>query len=462
MPHVSEPRWRLPVGRVLAPGDFRWRHQVICVLLLGHLPILVLAGLLRGSSALEACGQVLPALALLLVAVAPLPRRVQSSAATLGLVTCSALLVHVFDGATEMHFHYFVVVAAIALYQDWAAYALVTGFVLLQHGLFGPEVDGDSIVSNRWGLSAIQAGFILAESAVLVLFWQANETARADQERLRDALDQGQHSVQEQLQRNDQIRADLIGTVSHEFRTPLTGIRGAALTLLKRGGRLDDKGRTALLRAIIDQQERLSRLLENMLTAAQATAADPSAAAEVDGVAAEVVMLAGAARPECPAITVAVEPQTTARIDRQALHQVLANLIDNAQLHGAPGAVPVVAGGTDDQGVWLSISNEGTTLDAETARQLFEPFTQADTSATRQREGLGMGLYVVRRLVEVHHGSIKLVSDGGWTTVELRLRSATVADPQAAGAHLAAGEPPEVPTGSDPGGPSVPRVTLTR
>ena len=123
-----------------------------------------------------------------------------------------------------------------------------------------------------------------------------------------------------------------------------------------------------------------------------------------------------------------VEPGTTARIDRQALHQVLANLVDNAQQHGAAGAVPLVAGGSDERGVWLTISNEGTTLDSDTARRLFEPFTQLDSGPTRQREGLGMGLYVVRRLVEVYGGSVALRSEGGWTTGELRLVDSDVAE----------------------------------
>jgi signal transduction histidine kinase len=91
---------------------------------------------------------------------------------------------------------------------------------------------------------------------------------------------------------------------------------------------------------VLDQQERLSRLLENMLTAASATATDPSAIAEVDAVAAEVAMLAQAAHPAAGPISVLVDPGTTARIDRQALHQILANLLDNAQRHGSPAPCP--------------------------------------------------------------------------------------------------------------------------
>jgi signal transduction histidine kinase len=213
----------------------------------------------------------------------------------------------------------------------------------------------------------------------------------------------------------ERIRSDLIATVSHEFRTPLTGIRGAALTLLKRGDRLDTEARARLLHAVLGQQERLSRLLENMLAASSAIGPDPAATAEVDAVAAEVAMLTG------HEVSVVIEPGLLAHMDRQALHQVLANLLDNALQYGDVGTVPLVAGGRDGDEVWVSVSNEGRPLDDQ---RLFEPFTQGDASPTRAHEGLGMGLYLVRRLVEVHGGRITARCDGGWVTVELRLLAA--------------------------------------
>jgi signal transduction histidine kinase len=456
--------WVLPGNRALSDSDFRWRLILVSGVLALHVPVLLVLGMVREDSPARGVVDGLIPLVLLLVAVAPrraqVPRRLRACAAALGLVSCSALLVHLFPTQPELHIHYFVAIAAVALFQEWAVYAVALSFVAVQDLLVGPPQRGGV---DDWGLAGLYLGFLVVESAVLVLFWHVNEVSRAEEERLRLALDEGKQSVRVEIERTDQIRADLIGTVSHEFRTPLTGIRGAALTLLKRGGKMNEETRQQLLRAVLEQQERLSRLLENMLTAAQATAADPSAAAEVEGVAAEVVMLAGAARPECPAITVAVESQTHALIDRQALHQVLANLIDNAQQHGAPGAIPVLAGGTDDEGVWLSVSNEGTTLDSETARMLFEPFTQADTSATRQREGLGMGLYVVRRLVEVYGGSIRLVSEGGWTTVELRLRSADLDLDAAAGDPAGdTGADTGADTAADPGSaPASPGTSLS-
>ena len=276
----------------------------------------------------------------------------------------------------------------------------------------------------------VLAGLVVAgQLSALVLLRRINRAAQDSEQLAAAELSADRSDVRAQIAQTDRMRADLIGTVSHEFRTPLTGIRGAALTLLKRGDRLDKEGRDRLLLAVLDQQERLSRLLENMLTAAQATAVDCDATAEVDAVAAEVAMLAAVGRET--GVSVVVTPGTVARIDRPALHQVLANLVDNALQHGAHGAVPLVAAGQDTKGVWVTVSNEGRILDLTDAGRLFEPFTQVESGATRDREGLGMGLYVVRRLVEVYGGTVAVHSDSGWVTVEVRLQSAGRAEARA-------------------------------
>jgi signal transduction histidine kinase len=411
----------LPDPRRLAPADWQWRHRLICVLVALHLPFLAVLAVASGRAA-EILHLVLPVGVLLAAACSGLPRQLRALAASLALLTETAFLVHLTPAMSEAHFHYFVVVALIALYQDWKVYALAIGFVLLQHGVMA-VVPGDALFGH-WGFAAVHAAFILGESAVLVLFWRVNELSQAQQQKLQAELSAGRSTVEARLAETERMRADLIGTVSHEFRTPLTGIRGAALTLLKRGERLDPASRTALLHAVLDQQERLSRLLENMLIAARATAVDPNASTDVDAVAAEVAMLASAGRPGSGPVSVVVEPGTSARIDRQALHQVLANLVDNALQHGAAGALPLVAGGRDERGVWVTVSNEGRVLDLSAAERLFEPFTQLDGGATRDREGIGVGLYVVRRLVEVYGGSVDVRSDSGWVTVEVRLEPA--------------------------------------
>jgi signal transduction histidine kinase len=391
------------VFRRLPSADAARRHSLLCLVTLLHLPV-VTALALASPDADAGLGllAVLVAAALLAVAVGPFGHRSRAFAVAGALLTCSLAL-----GALEPRLqpHLLVAVALLALYQD----VLLLGLAAAA-GLAGPRPE--------------LAAFALAEAAVLSVFWWLDAATRAGEEQLQAALWEGQASVRARLEETERIRTDLIGTVSHEFRTPLTGIRGAALTLLKRGDRLDAAGRKRLLHAVLEQQERLSRLLENMLTAARATSADPGATAEVDAVAAEVAMLAGAARPDSPPVSVVVEPGLLAAIDRHALHQVLANLIDNAQRYGACGTVPLVVGGRDADGVWITVSNEGGPLDATAARHLFEPFTQGDPGTTRSHEGLGMGLYVVRRLVEVHGGWVVVRAEDGWVTIEIRLQPA--------------------------------------
>ncbi len=422
----------MPHGAQLSEQDWRWRHTAVSLVLALHVPVLATWALLSQRS--ELWHVLLPLIPVLVAVRLPrLSRSVRSLAGTLGLLTCSALVVHLSPEATEAHFHFFVTVALIALYQDWALYAIAIAFVLGHHGTITlTGVAGE----HGWGWTATHGGFIVAESAVLVLFWRAHELSRSAEQQARSAADrerraaaqarvelsEGEDNLQARIAAADRIRSDLIGTVSHEFRTPLTGIRAAALTLRKRGDRLDKENRDRMLAAILDQQERLSRLLENMLLAATATAVDPEASTAVDAVAAEVAMLTAKQRDSTP-VSVLVEPGLTARIDRTALHQVLANLVDNALQHGAPGSTPLVTGGQDEAGVWVTVSNEGRVLDLTRKGQLFQPFTQVSTGATRDREGIGVGLYVVRRLVEVYGGSVDVQSDSGWVSVEVRLES---------------------------------------
>jgi len=416
-------RAALPPGVAQRTADWRWRHWLVCQVLLAHVVALATFALLEDRNG------ALPALALAAVALGGAwtgaRRRVRTLLAGSGLLVCSLVVVDLAGGAGDASLHLLVVVALLGLYADVRLYALAVAGALLQRALLAPLRAVTAGSAAAWGWALLYALLVASECAVLMLVWRVGQQERLAQEQaLHAELSEGRTSLQEQLAAADQMRADLIATVSHEFRTPLTGIRGSALTLLKRGDRLDKNGRDRLLHAVLDQQERLSRLLENMLLAARATDADPSATAEVDAVAAEVAMLAGAGRPGAQGVSVVVAPGLTARIDRQALHQVLANLVDNALLHGAAGQTPLVAGGEDERGVWITVSNEGGVIDLTTRERLFEPFTQVSSGATRDREGLGVGLYVVRRLVEVYGGSVEVHSDSGWVTVQVRLSPA--------------------------------------
>lgn len=419
---TRSPGW-LPHGRALATEEFLWRHRILCWLLALHIPGVVVAATVTGRGELNGAGGVLLLTALLGVALAPLPRRVRAGAVAVGLLTSSGLLVHLTLQGEELHLHMLLALAAAALYQDWVVYGTAVAYVAAGQavvvGLGNVEAYGHEGAAWVWVVTHLAFGVV--GTGVLLLFWRADEIARASAEALAHELHDGDQGVRARLAEADRIRADLIATVSHEFRTPLTGIRGAALTLLQRGERLGPAARSQLLHAVVEQEERLSRLLENMLTAASATAPDPTAEADVGSVAASVVAQSG--RSASP-VSVLVEQGARARMTPQALHQVLANLIDNAVQHGAAGGVPLLAAGQEGAEVWITVTNEGVGIDAATAGRLFEPFTQLASGPTRDREGLGMGLYVVRRLVEVHGGRVAVRSLDGWVTVEVRVPAA--------------------------------------
>ncbi|MEY2554208.1 MAG: hypothetical protein QOC57_2068 [Ilumatobacteraceae bacterium] len=108
-------------------------------------------------------------------------RRASTLFASFGLLTASAVLVHLFHGRIEMHFSYFVMVGVVTLYQDWLPLLASIGYVVLQHGVGGvinPSMvyDHSSAINHPWGWAAVHGGFILAMSAVGIVSWRLNET----------------------------------------------------------------------------------------------------------------------------------------------------------------------------------------------------------------------------------------------------------------------------------------------
>jgi signal transduction histidine kinase len=418
----------LPRGRGLAEPDFEARHRLVTAVLGLHLPIIVAYAMFSHHTFDVGLLAASPVAVLLASALVPGGRLRRSLASSLGLLVASAVLVHLSMGMIEMHFHYFLAVAIIALYQEWLVYAVAIAFVLVEHGLLG-QMDKGNVFDhpgNAWVLAAVHAGFVCALAAAQLAFWHYQERARANEERYRSELHDGQQSLVARLADAAQLRSDLVGTVTHEFRTPLTGISGALLTLRRRRHRLDELKIDELLDAALLQTERLRRLLENMLTAAEATAVDPGVVTDVIGVTREVVD--GLPPRQRERLTCDLPEALDAHVGQQALHQVLANLVDNAFTHAWPQTPVRLSGGRVGSDVVLRVRNRGPEISPELSEVLLEPFTQADPSATRTREGAGLGLYVVRRLVEVHGGKLALYTSDGDVVAEINLPALLVPD----------------------------------
>ena len=126
---------------------------------------------------------------------AALSRTLRSSLCAMALLTCSAVLVVAWHGTIEAHFHYFVMVGALALYEEWWAYLLAIGFVVLQHGAMG-ALQGETVFDHAhdpWRWAGIHGLFVAALALANLISWRANEGGRAatehSEERFRRAFD---------------------------------------------------------------------------------------------------------------------------------------------------------------------------------------------------------------------------------------------------------------------------------
>jgi diguanylate cyclase len=174
-------RETLPQGRLLPQAAWQRRHRAIIVLLWVHCVALALFGTLRGYGALHSIGEVsLVAAAALFAGMRRPSRQLRAGAASLGLITSSALLVHFWGGAIEAHFHFFFVIGVLTLYQDWLPFLLALVYVVVHHGLLG-AIDPGSVynhagaVAHPWKWALIHAAFVVATSIANLVTWRVNE-----------------------------------------------------------------------------------------------------------------------------------------------------------------------------------------------------------------------------------------------------------------------------------------------
>jgi diguanylate cyclase len=181
----------LPEGGSLPIEIWERRHRGIVALLWLHVAGIPVYGLFRGVGQehvlMEA--SIVAVAAVAVSAASPtsprLNTKVRSAAATLGLLSSSAILVHLSGGLIEMHFHFFVMVAVVSLYQDWLPFLLAIGYVVVHHGLIGWFAPGDvynhaAAINHPLKWALIHATFISAESTALLVAWRLGEEGFED------------------------------------------------------------------------------------------------------------------------------------------------------------------------------------------------------------------------------------------------------------------------------------------
>lgn len=230
----------------------------------------------------------------------------------------------------------------------------------------------------------------------------------------------------------------LLRTVSHDLRNPLSTIRSVSTDLLDRD-RSDDPDRKELLHLLVDESDRLDRIVGNLLSATRVSAGALSPSLRRTSVAGLVVEATQRLDGRTGASIATSVPDGLPDVlaDATQIDQVLTNLIENAIRHASTEAGVSIAVDITDTEVVISVSDDGPGLTPEARARLFEPFNAGPESSST-----GLGLAVCRAIVDAHGGTIGLRDDaGGGTTARFTLRRADHADPAGRGPSGTAGGP---------------------
>jgi two-component system sensor histidine kinase KdpD len=258
-----------------------------------------------------------------------------------------------------------------------------------------------------------------------------------DQRRLLDALvDQGALAIErvllvEDMDRvkrtveSDRLRAALLTSISHDLKTPLASVLGAASTLRDLSPKLSDAERGDLLSTVIDESERLNRFIANLLdmTKLESGAVVPNTArhdiGEIVGSAlrrAGKILVHHKIRLELAADLPMLE------LDAVLFEQVLFNLLDNAAKYAPGGTTISIRGARDREQVSLQIIDEGNGISPAELESVFDKFYRAQ-KGDHVRPGTGLGLAISRGFVEAMHGTISAANraDRSGAVITIRL-----------------------------------------
>jgi signal transduction histidine kinase len=216
----------------------------------------------------------------------------------------------------------------------------------------------------------------------------------------------------EELARLSQLRADFVSLVSHELRSPMAAVIGAARTLQDRWRMLSPAQRESFLALIGDETSRLAELVGDVLDTSRIEAGTFSYRfEEVDlaRVVDEAVEAAVLAQQEVPVVGSVVGRIPPIRGDRARLRQVLGNLIDNAVKYSPEGGEVRVSAAAANGAVRIAVRDAGPGIPDDQQLRIFEKFGRAEVDGG-SKPGTGLGLFIARSIAEAHGGSLDVSS----------------------------------------------------
>jgi PAS domain S-box-containing protein len=218
----------------------------------------------------------------------------------------------------------------------------------------------------------------------------------------------------EEAQEANRLKDEFFATLSHELRTPINAVLG--WTQLLRDGILGPPGRARAIEAITRNARAQARLLTDILEMSRIVSGKLDLRVEPVDIGELAAELVESLRPTFDGrrllVRESLAPGVVVQADRGRLQQVLLNLLSNAAKFTSEGGNVAISVAARDGAAEIQVRDDGKGIPAEFMPYLFERFRQADSSATREHGGLGIGLAVTRHIVELHAGTITAASDG--------------------------------------------------
>ena len=232
------------------------------------------------------------------------------------------------------------------------------------------------------------------------------------------------NAMAESLQQTERQRREFIANISHELKTPMTTIAGYTDGILD--GTIPPEREKQYLQIISDESRRLSRMVRRMLDVSQLQAIDP--------------LKSGSHFDICESmrrVLISMEKKITDRDldvdadipeepilvlgDNDMINQVIYNLLENATKFARSGSTLYLGVTTIDGKARVTVRNLGDTIPAEELPLLFERFHKSDKSRSEDKDGVGLGLYIVKTILEQHKEKINVTSENGVTTFTFSL-----------------------------------------
>lgn len=216
------------------------------------------------------------------------------------------------------------------------------------------------------------------------------------------------------LQQLEQLRREFVSNVSHEIQSPLTSISGYAMALKQEN--IEVHNRIRYLDIIINEANRMSKMSASLLKLSLLESQSQQLTLSTLSLDEQIRRVIVAIQPQWSARNITFELELKAIMltgDHDQLNQVWTNILGNSIKFSKDGGVITVSITQDNKNVTVTISDTGIGISPEDQKRIFERFFKADRSHSRKYEGSGMGLAIVKQIVSLHQGDIRLESEPG-------------------------------------------------